>query len=339
MAIARGEGPIVVFGFPAIGDFIRGHSMIRLLRERYPQRPIDAVTSVIAAEVAQFMPGVRSAFGYESKHSRLMLAERTALARRLRKENYQTAYVLQSTYKAALIPFLAGIPERIGWLGEFRYPLINQPRFGQSRCKRMVDEMATLALAPGQGRPLAWPGPQLVVPPDRIANFLAGIEVAKSDGPIIAIVPGNVGNDRAWPIEHGISLARMCIERDWKVWLVGAGPERDGAVSIQRAVPAVQNMIGGTLSDAIVQIAAADAFVGHDGGLTHIAAALGKPVISAFGPEDPWLVGPINSQVRFVAPPADLGTNRDRAAVRAALAAISPERVMGELAEIVSKQG
>jgi heptosyltransferase-2 len=267
-----------------------------------------------------------------------MLSERTALARRLREEKYQTAYVLQAKYKAALIPFLARIPERIGWFGEWRYPLINRPRFGRSRCKRMVDEMAEMALAPGEERPLAWPAPQLEVPADRITNFLASVELTNPGEPIIALVPGNAGNDRTWPVEKGIALARMCIERNWQVRLVGASPERDGALAIQRALPAVRNMIGGTLSDAIVQISAATAFVGYDGGLTHIAAALGKPVVSVFGPDEPWLVGPINPQVRFVVADREPGIKRDRAAAHAAMAAISPDRVMGELVTALSRR-
>ena len=53
------------------------------------------------------------------------------------------------TWKSALAPFLAGIPERVGFVGEARFVLLNDVRFGERKLPRMVDRCATLALPRG----------------------------------------------------------------------------------------------------------------------------------------------------------------------------------------------
>ena len=71
------------------------------------------------------------------------------------------------TWKAALAPFLAGIPERVGFAGEVRFILLNDVRFGEKKLPRMVDRCAMLALPRGAAQPPDWPLPELTVPADR----------------------------------------------------------------------------------------------------------------------------------------------------------------------------
>ena len=57
-----------------------------------------------------------------------------------------TALVMPRTWKAALAPCLAGIPQRTGFVGEGRFGLINDLRWGERRLPRMVERCAALAL-------------------------------------------------------------------------------------------------------------------------------------------------------------------------------------------------
>src|SRR6202023_2147224 len=75
------------------------------------------------------------------------LTHQLALARRLRRENYGTALIMPRTWKSVLAPFLAGIPERTGFVGEARYFLLNDLRHGERRLPRMVDRCAASAYA------------------------------------------------------------------------------------------------------------------------------------------------------------------------------------------------
>ena len=119
-----------------IGDFVRCHSVVKLLRPRFPERPVDISATSLCAPLADYMPGVRQAIVVDLPRNRLALSQQTALARRLKQEGYGMALIMPRTWKAALAPFLAGIPERVGFVGEGRFILLNDVRFGRDeRCR------------------------------------------------------------------------------------------------------------------------------------------------------------------------------------------------------------
>ena len=117
------------------------------------------------------MPEVRQAIVVDLPRKRLSYAEHAALAERLKHEHYGTALIMPRTWKAALAPFLAGIPERIGWLGEWRFGLLNDLRFGERKRPRMIDQCAALALPADAAPPAEWPLPELKVPATEIAGW------------------------------------------------------------------------------------------------------------------------------------------------------------------------
>src|SRR6266704_2023455 len=137
------------------------------------------------------MPGVRSAIVMDLPRSRLAVARQWGLATQLRSRNYGTALVLPRTWKAAIAPSLAGIPERIGFFGEARFGLINRMRWGEKALPRFIDKNAALALPDGAALPPEWPVPQLRVPAHETARWRQ--ENGLGGGPAVALAPGSVG--------------------------------------------------------------------------------------------------------------------------------------------------
>src|SRR3954468_8997569 len=163
--------PILLVPYMWIGDFVRCHSVVQLLRQRWPQRPIDLLTSQNNAPLLHYMPGVRKGIVCDLPRGRLPLGQYRALAARLRAEGYGTALVMLRTWKSALAPFLAGIPERVGFVGEARFGLVNDLRWGERRLPRMIEHFGALALPKGAPLPSDWPLPELVVPPAEVAQW------------------------------------------------------------------------------------------------------------------------------------------------------------------------
>src|ERR1700724_1638889 len=141
--------PILIIPYMWIGDFVRGHTVVRVLRQRWPNRPIDLLVTSLCAPLVDYMPGVRSSVVLDLPRSRLAVARQWGLAGRLRAGNYGTALILPRTWKSALAPALAGIPERVGFVGEARFGLINRWRWGEKALPRFIDKNAAVALAPG----------------------------------------------------------------------------------------------------------------------------------------------------------------------------------------------
>ncbi|MET0907465.1 MAG: lipopolysaccharide heptosyltransferase II, partial [Tardiphaga sp.] len=129
--------PILIVPYMWIGDFVRGHSVVRVLKQRWPNRPIDMLVTKLVAPLVDYMPGVRSAIVWDLPRSRLALTKQWELAALMRERHYGTALIMPRTWKSALAPALAGIPERVGFVGEARFGLINDWRWGEKKLARM----------------------------------------------------------------------------------------------------------------------------------------------------------------------------------------------------------
>src|ERR1700709_1661103 len=121
MEDAADTRPILIIPYMWIGDFVRGHTVVRVLKQRWPNRPVDLLTSALCAPLVDYMPGVRAGIVSDLPRGRLAPHKQVTLAAKLRSNGYGTALVLPGPWKAALAPTLAGIPERVGFFGEGRF--------------------------------------------------------------------------------------------------------------------------------------------------------------------------------------------------------------------------
>jgi heptosyltransferase II len=285
--------PILIVPYMWIGDFVRCHSVVRLLRERFPGRPIDMLSTPLCAPLADYMPGLRRAVVSNLPRNRIALAQQAKLARRLKPEGYGTALIMPRTWKSTLAPFLAGIPERTGFFGEARFMLLNDLRFGERKLPRMVDRCAALALPAQAKYPPEWPVPQLQVSAAEAAAWRSSRALDGERRPIVALAPGAVGPSKRWPSAAYTVLVRQLLAEDCAVWVLGGPDEKPLAAEII-ADTAARDLTGHDLRNAILALASASLAISNDSGLLHVAAALGTPTIGIFGPTSPWHWAPLN---------------------------------------------
>jgi heptosyltransferase-2 len=309
---APADSPILLVPYMWIGDFVRCHSVVKLLRARWPDRPVDLVTSGLCEPLLDYMPGVRKGIVAELPRRRLPLGQYRDLARTLRAERYGTALIMLRTWKSALAPFLAGIPERVGFVGEARFGLLSDLRFGERKLERMIDRMGALALPKAAELPVQWPLPELVVPKVESDAWLARRGLRKTDRPVVTFAPGAVGPGKAWPPEHYAELARQLAVDGAEIWVLGGPNEKTIAREIAaEGGPSVKDLTGNDLRDAIIAMAIADAAVTNDSGLMHIAAALNTPTVAIFGPTSPRLWSPLNPLAAVIEPPGPRPEGKD----------------------------
>ena len=274
-----------------IGDFVRGHTVIRVLRERWPNRPIDVLTTSLCAPLVDYMPGVRAGIVWDLPRSRLALAKQWGLATVLKAKGYRTALILPRTWKSALAPALATIPERVGFVGEARFGLINRWRWGEKALPRFIDKNAALALPDGAIAPTEWPVPQLRVPEHEAERWRQASGLGS--GKAVALAPGSVGASKRWT--YYPEAARLLTEQGLDVWVVGGPGEKTMAQEIVAAGgPRVRDLTSTDLRNGILAMAAACVAISNDSGLMHIAAALGTPTMGIFGPTSPYHWAPLN---------------------------------------------
>ena len=304
--VKHAPAPVLIVPYVWIGDFVRGHSVVKLLRDQAPERPVDMIASTLCAPLADYMPGVRKTIIADLPRRRIGIAQQLKLVNALRSEHYGQALMMSRKWKAALAPWLAHIPLRTGFAGEARFGLINDMRWGEHELLRMIDRMGVLALPKGAKPPAQWPLPELKVPARAVDAWCTQQGLSDDDPPIVTLSSGAVGAGKAWPPEHYAALARALAKDGAAIWVLGGPSETPIAKQIiQVAGNRVRDLTGGDLRNAIMALAAADISITNDSGLMHVSAAIGTPTVAIFGPTSPWHQKPLNPLAAILEPPGD----------------------------------
>lgn len=278
-----------------IGDAVMSEPLLALLAARGEELCVAALPWV--APVYRAMPQVREVIELPFAHGRLDWSARRRIAATLRGR-FDAAYVLPNSIKAALIPWFAGIAQRIGYRGEGRWGLLNRRLPNPAGRPPMVAFYAALAGEPLRGDER----PQLAFESAVIgaAARRAGVE----PGGYWAFAPGaEYGPAKCWPAGHYAELARLLHERDGlPVLLLGSGKEAALAREIAEAAPGACRVMAGetSLLDAMALIAGARGLVSNDSGLMHVAAAFGLPQVAVFGSTSPEHTPPLNGRARVL---------------------------------------
>jgi heptosyltransferase-3 len=130
---------------------------------------------------------------------------------------------------------------------------------------------------------------------------------------IVAIHPGSGSRPKNWPRENWAELAMRLAKNEPGIFFVVIGGEADNeAVTFLRQAMAglsASYVINQPLTQVAGILSRCHKFVGHDSGISHIAAAVGLPCTLMFGPTDPEVWAPKNAEVRVLR--ADSGKLKD----------------------------
>ena len=280
-----------------IGDAVMAQPLFMRLKMRHPDLALDALAPAWVAPVLRRMREIGEIIDNPFAHGQLALAARYRLARQLAKRGYQRAYVLPNSLKSALIPWLAGISQRIGFTGEARVGLINcRHALDKAALPKMVERFAQLAETPGAPllRPLPNPRLDAGLAGHTRQRTLTSLNLPQRPEKIVVFCPGaEYGPAKRWPARHFAALADMLVKCGYRIWLLGSGKDRAiGEEILTLAASAnarpcandnatLRNLCGQTsLAQAIDLIACADFVVCNDSGLMHVAAALDRPLIA-----------------------------------------------------------
>ena len=266
--------------------------LLRRLHARGEKLTVGALPWV--APVYRAMPQVSEVIEFPFQHGGLQFKARRSIARQV-AGRFDIAYVLPNSLKSALLPFLAAIPKRVGYLGEARVGLLTH-RLGNPKNKPPM--VAFYSALSGDRDGLENDRPQLRLSAQQVmaAQQAQGLE----PGGFFVFAPGaEFGPAKRWPAPHFADLARLL---DRPVVLLGSAKERTLCGEIKAAAPGkCINLAGETsLAQAFALIAGARAVISNDSGLMHVAAAFGVPQVALFGSSSPLHTPPLNELARVL---------------------------------------
>ncbi|MBT9476306.1 lipopolysaccharide heptosyltransferase II [Polaromonas sp.] len=274
-----------------IGDAVMTEPLLRRLHARGERLTVGALPWV--APVYRAMPQVAEVIEFPFAHGGLQFKARRTLAKAMQGQ-FDKAYVLPNSLKSALLPLLAGIAQRIGYLGEARVGLLTHRLKNPKNKPPMVAFYSALSGETG----LEGDRPQLQVDPAAAGQTLQRLGL--QPGGFVVFAPGaEYGPAKRWPAAH---FSELAARLDLPVVLLGSGKEAALCDEIAAPANAAQagkclNLAGKTsLPEALSLIASSRSTVSNDSGLMHVAAALGVPQVAIFGSSSPLHTPPLNDR-------------------------------------------
>jgi ADP-heptose:LPS heptosyltransferase len=288
---------ILIIHQGALGDFILSLPAIRAFRHHYPGASIEI-------------------WGYPEI---LHLVKRSVYA--------DTIYSIDRVRIAPLftpdIPVPAGVIERLSSFdlmcvfgGEKQTTFVrNLKRIGVKKVYRIdpfppngshthvIDHQASQLLSLGVKVPLSTPR---LFPPEEAARRIASfLEQRKLDRKalVVALHPGSGSRAKVWPPGNLAQLSTYLLDNDRVHLIIPIGPaDKEHAEGYCALIPSdriipVTNL---PLTELAALLKRCTVYVGNDSGVTHMAAAVGTPVVALFGPTDPQVWGPRGKRVHNV---------------------------------------
>lgn len=295
---------ILMVGPAWAGDMIMSNSLMRWLHKAYEGNiQLDVVAPGWTQALTKRMSEVNDVYTLPISHGELKLKTRWQIARKLKANQYEAAYVLPNSFKSALLPWMAGIPKRVGWLGEKRYGLLtHRPNKPKSAYPYMVEQYLALGLQTNQSLPEDYPFPKLEPDLDQ-ARQLASTLGLNLDRPIVALAPGaEFGPSKRWPPEYFAQLAQAKLDEGFQIWLMGSPNDQAVTQAIQQATQnRCHDLAGQTnLAQAIDLLGLTQKAVTNDSGLMHVACALDLPVVALFGSTSPDFTPPLHPHAKVL---------------------------------------
>jgi lipopolysaccharide heptosyltransferase I len=309
----------------ALGDVVHTIPVLVKLRARYPQARIDWLITPENAEVVRYHPALSNVVLFArrdfSKRGQRWRAFGSffELLKQIRRAKYDLVVDLHGQMRSAFFALISGARVRIGFDRPIKrtptisaeHDLKNVPSHGWSGAR----EGSWLAYTHRIPIPTLdvhaidrylWVGELLAFddnPPDltihlssettdNVERLLKEKGVAPSQ-PLVVLVPGTIWETKHWTIEGFAGVARRFLRDGFAVAIAGTRRDQQRCRQIAAAAPGACDLSGKTTpADLAALIRRAEVAVTNDSGSMHVAASLGKPMVSVFGPTNPVHIGP-----------------------------------------------
>lgn len=299
--MGKGYRNILVRGVNRIGDTVFSLPSVMALKRAFPQARVTVLAKPQVAGLFLNNPAVDETIPLDDRGRHRGLAGRWRLVMELRKRKFDLAVVFHNCFDAALTPFLAGIPDRIGYLKEHRGFLLTRSLPFPGKPVHQVDHyhalLSLIGVKDGDKVPSLFIGRE---EKEWAESFLLESAFRR---PLIGIIPGSIARTRRWPPERFASVGDRLTESTGGSVILLGGP---GDAGISEAIKGhmktrALDATGRTgIRQLMALIDSCDLIISNDTGPMHMAWALGKPVVTFLGAADIREIQPLSPKVHII---------------------------------------
>lgn len=298
---------ILVLRYRFIGDTILTVPFLRNLRRAEPDARIVWVVAPGSSDVVRGIPYVDEMVFWDpvtihadSRGEHRTLAAKWRFIKALRAQRFDKAYVLKRSLSSAVIAWLSGARERVGFDTEGRGFLLTR-RVPYRHDRHEVLNFLEVLRADG-----------VPVTDDYLESWSSDDELRKADeilaregfapGDRFAVIhPFAAIPQRGWHLDDFALLAARLGEQGLRVAVLGAPRERGIFEQSRELFGSCADLVGKSdLRTSMALLRRAALFVGNDSGIMHLAAAAGTPLVALFGPQSPVKFGPWSERARII---------------------------------------
>jgi heptosyltransferase-1 len=283
---------ILIIKPSSLGDVTHALPVLRLLRRKWPAAQISWLVAPYCAGLLEGHKDLdevilfdRRRFGTAWKSPSAGL-ELIRFKRDLRRRKFDLVIDLQGLLRSGWLAFYTGAPVRIGFANAREFaPLFYTHRVPIEDVEQhAVDRYLKIAAALGcETSPVEFDFPLT----DADREYVDSIIPAE---PFAVLLPGTNWPTKRWPAEHFEELVEPLRERFGLASVLAGGAD---AAELAPQIPGALNLAGRTsLPQLVALLQRASLVVANDSGPMHIAAALGRPLVTMFGPTNPVRTGP-----------------------------------------------
>jgi heptosyltransferase-2 len=299
--MANGYRNILVRGVNRIGDTVFSLPSVTALKHAFPQARLTVLAKPQVMGLFLHNPAVDETIPLEDRGRHKGLAGRWRLVLELRKRKFDLAVVLHNCFDAALVPFLAGIPERIGYVKEHRgFLLTRSLPFPREPVHQVDHYLALLSLI---GVTAGDKVPRLFIDHGEKEWAEGFLNENTARRPLVGIIPSSIARTRRWFPERFASVGDRLTESTGGSVILLGGP---GDAGISEAIKGHMKTrsVDATGRTGIRQLMAliehCDLIISNDTGPMHLAWALGKPVVTFLGAADIREIRPLSPKVHII---------------------------------------
>ncbi len=270
-----------------VGDCLIATPALRQIRALYPEAQIDVLVHQKAVSIFDNNPHINKVIGFHFSKGLKGIKQRFDLAYSLKEEAYDKAYIFPRSWDSLLLPFLARIPERIGYANQGREMLLTQSKKRVQSVRQGHQAGYYWNLVTGTS----------AIPKEEIkADFVLDIsaeEWAKetfkesfSGKKVIGIAPGaTFGSAKMWLPERFGAVAKELLRDPNMAVVFFGGPKEAGWINaLADKIPHVVSFAGKTqLQELAALMKACNVVLTNDSGPMHVAAAVKVPLVVLFG--------------------------------------------------------
>lgn len=290
-----------------IGDAVLSLPVVDVCSHLWPEANLTVLARAQVVELFEAREPEVRVLEYERGIGAQRLRNLVGFGRRLRRERFDLALLLPNSLGSAVMTWLAGVPQRLGYSTDGRGWLLTQGLKDRRKERGLHQVDYYMELIRSLGAYQVDRTPRLKLKPEiteRGRALLDGLGIDRNEL-VIGVHPGAAyGETKRWFPERFVAVMERLQKPGRRFLLLGGPGEEPLAerISMTMARSPINTVGKTTVLEALALVSRCELFLSNDSGLMHVAAALRIPQVALFGSTDPQKTAPLNDKAVVIHP-------------------------------------